>query len=882
MRLLRFLPAPTRADRGLVLLLALLCGCLTVAATLTSLWLRTSADTMAAAAFDAAPHPATQLQVSYAATPAGRVPEDGSSRVEAAVAPALREVLGDPRHAVVTIPMVPQALPARPAEPAFLSVAGLPDRDALVDLVDGRMPEPGSPVTRLPDEVAAEYDGDPDTAVVEVLLEESAAAELEMPVGSWVVLTGSSYRGPQAEPNAVLHVVGTFAPTDDYPSPVDDVDTLREPAVSDTPELNLVRATALAADEQTVLQAQWEDEPEIRWSMDLVSTPTAAQSDVLVEEGRKATLQAWPPVVRSAPPTGATGIGPIAETVVDQRTTSDGLVALVATALAAGALVVLLAAAAVLAGRRQDVTEVVRARGAGPRWLVVQRGGEALLVALPGAAVALGLAASLSPGGLTVRDAVMALTAAAVGAALVTAAQTFRLPGGEQLQLVLRDSVQLGLVLLAGGAVALVVLGGELGPDDPVMLLTAPLLGAAAAVVTMRLLQVVLGGLRVLARRTSSALPVVSLSQAAAVTRRVMLPAAALVLAASAGVLATSVGDALRAGAEQAGWEEVGADVAVRADGLDDDVVAALRDLPGVTGVAEVFTAESVSLDTRGGVEGVTVIGVDPAVLAQVGEQRLRDLDLPAGDDGEVTAIASPDLLLDDGLATLRYAQSEVPLRVVDRVDRVPGVTTGESFVLADRTLLTEATERPLDLYTTVLLEGDPSLDAVRDVARERDPRAVVTTRASVAADRLDDQVVARTLAMTGVGVVVAAGLAVFAVLLAAGLGAPVRRRSAAVLVALGSDTRLARRSGVLGLLPVVAATCLAAAACGVLLSVVAGRGFDLAALTGTLADVPVRPSATSALLVLGGLAGLVLLAGAAALRRTSSLTDPSHPEERP
>ena len=49
----------------------------------------------------------------------------------------------------------------------------------------------------------------------------------------------------------------------------------------------------------------------------------------------------------------------------------------------------------------------------------------------------------------------------------------------------------------------------------------------------------------------------------------------------------------------------------------------------------------------------------------------------------------------------------------------------------------------------------------------------------------------------------------------------------------------------------VVAATCLAAAACGVLLSVVAGRGFDLAALTGTLADVPVRPSATSALLVL-------------------------------
>ena len=876
----RLVPAPSAADRGLVLLLVLLCGCLTVAATLTSLWLHTSADTMAAGAFDDAPHPATQLQVTYSGVGVTEVPPGAAQGVAEAVAPTLRSVLTAPRHAVVTTEMVPTVLPARPAQPSYLSVAGYPDAAAVVEVVAGRLPEPGSPVTALPDDVAAEHDGPARTPVVEVVLERSASAELGMPVGTWVTLSSPSYQGEVVRP-AVLHVVGIFRAAEPYPSPLDDLDALRKPSISILPELNLVRATALAADEETVLGAQWEEAPDLRFSFDLAGSPTAAESTALVEAGRKAELQAWPPVVDASSAAASTGIGGIAETVVDQRTTSDGLVALVVTSLAAGGLAVLLAASSVLAGRREEVTEVVRARGAGSRWLVGQRGGEALLLALPGLVVAVALAAWRSPTGLGWREVVVALVAAAVGAVLVTAAQTFRVPGGEQLRIVLRDSVQLGLVLLAGGAVALVVLGGELAPDDPVMLLTAPLLGAAVAVVLMRLLQLALGGLQALARRTSGVLTVVGLSQAAAVSRQVMLPAAALVLAASAGVLAIAVGDSLRAGAERTGWEQVGADVAVTADGLDDDVVASLAGLPGVTDAAAVFTAESVSLDTRGGVEGVTVIGVDPEVLARVGEERLRDLDLRGTDDGAVSAVASPDLLLDDGQATLRYAQSRVPLSVVDRVERIPGVTEGESFVLADRTLLQTAVDRPLDLYSAVLLAGDPDPAAVAEVARARDPQARVDTRGAVAQARLDGAVVARTLAMTRAGVAVSLGLAGFAVLLAVGLGAPVRRRSAAVLGTLGADPRQSRRAGVIGLLPIVAGTCLAAAGCGVVLSVVAGRGFDLATLTDTLASMPVRPSPTSALAVLGALAALVLLAAVAALPRRAAAPDRPTTEHR-
>ncbi|MGZ5399116.1 MAG: hypothetical protein ACXWDM_03815 [Nocardioides sp.] len=866
----RLLPAPTLADRGLVLLVVVLSASLTVAATLTSLWLRTSADSMSRDAFTSAPHPATQLQVTYASTPARTIPGGGSAEVDAAISPDLRDVFEAPRHGVVTTEMVPKILPQQPAQPAYLSVAGIPDAGQHVEIVSGQLPRTGDPVTTLPSAVAAEYDGDPRTAVVEVALEVSASRELEMPAGTWVALSSPSYQGLQRVPTAVLHVVGTFRAADPYPSPLDDIDALRKPSISILPELNLVRATALAADEETVLQATWEDLPDIRWSFDLARAPSAAQSEPLVEEARRAELQTWPPVVDSPSVTAATGVGRIAETVVAQRTTSDGLLALVVTALAAGGLAVLLAAAVVLGGRRADVTEVVRARGAGARWLVAQRGGEALLLTAPGVVIGLGAAWLVSSGDLALRELVVAVGLAATCAALVTAAQTYRTPGGTQLRLVLRDAAQLGVVLLAGGATVLVLLDQELAPDDPVMLVTAPLLGVAAGVALMRLLQVLLGGLRVLTRRTRAATGVVSLSQSVAVARQVMLPSVALVLAASAGVLAVAVGDSLRAGADQTGWEVAGADVAVVADGLDDGVVEQLRQLPGVDLVAPVFSAESVSLDTRGGVEGVTVVGVDPATLATVGEERLRDLSLPPTVDGEVAAVASPDLVLADERASLRYALDSVELRVVDRIDRIPGVTEGESFVLVDLTDLQDAVGRPLESYPRILVQGDPDPAAVEGVVQEADPQAIVLTRDAVASDRLEAPAVSRTLTMTGTGVAVAAALALFAVLLTVGLGAPVRRRTGTVLGVLGADARQARWVGALGLLPVVAGTCVAAAGCGVVLTLVAGRGFDIAALTDTLGDLPVRPTAISTVGILAVLTLLVLLAALAALPRRS------------
>jgi putative ABC transport system permease protein len=862
-------------DAPLLALVALLCAAVTVCAVLAAGWLRASADDLAAATFAGAGHSATQVQVSWVGVEgAERVPPDGADVVDAALPPALRRAYDRPRSVVATLEMVPKVLPARSGEPAYLAVAGFPDAGGLVDVVEGRMPRPGSPLRQLPAPVAREYDGPARAPVVEVVLEESAAEALDMPVGTWVSLSSVRMRldGDRA---AVLRVVGTYRPRAPYPTALDDVTTARSPAISVLPEYNLIRATALAADRETVLGAGWEGPPDVRWTFDLARRPGADEAQALVEEARRVELQTWPNPMGASDARAVTGVGDLAAQVVDQRRASDGLVVLVLAALAAAALTVLASAAVVLSGRRTDVTTVVRARGASTRWLLLHRGREALLLVLPGLLAASAVAAGWGSargggvGGELAADLAVGLVAALVCALLVTLVQALPRPAGV-LGAVLADALQLALVALAVGAVVLLLGRDRLDPGDPVLVAAAPLLGAAVAVAATRGLRLLLGGLRRAVRRTRSVTPVVALGEAHEVAARVALPAAGVVLALSAGVLAVSVDDTLWAGAERAGWEQVGADTAVRAGAVRDDAVSRLAAVPGVRALAPVFTSDRVSVRSRTGTVGVQLVGVDAATLRRVGDARTRELRLPRPDAGVLQAVASPDLELDAD-SELLYAQSRVPIEAVDTAERIPGVTGDGAFLLVDLASLRAAVERNLDLYSTVLVEGEPDLAALTAQARAIDPQAVVLSRERVVADQLGAPPVTRTRTL-----LVAAGgatllLAGFGVLLVAGLGGPTRRRTARVLAAVGVERGATRRIGVLALLPAVLTACAAALACGLLLGAVAGHGFDPGALTGTEASLPVRPAPRSLLLALGVVVALLALAaGAARPRRVS------------
>jgi hypothetical protein len=873
--MIRTLVRPSLADRGMVLLLVLLCASITLGSAGASLWIRSTADDLAAQLFEDALHDATQVTVTYTEVGSPRIPSDGAEAVERALPPVVREAVSAPRHAVVTSEMVPKLLPPEPGWPAFMRVGALTGLADHVELVAGRMPRPGSEQQQLPPETARSYaetivpgERPPRTVqLVEVVLEVSAARGMEIPVGSYVGLAATSYDDMAVRP-AVLHVVGSYRAAAPYPSPLDDIDTARKPAIDITPDSNLIRATALAADEATVLSATWETEPDLRWTFDPEGAPSLAAAETLVEQGRRVELQAWPPIVRAQDAGAVTGLGDIAATAVTQRDTSDGMALLGLTALAAGGFAVLLAAAVVLAGRRREQTTVVRARGASHRWLVAQRGAEALLIVAPGlvaAAVVVGVAGGQ---GLLGIDLLVAVVAALISAALVTAAQT--VPSereGGVLRLVLRDSLQLVVVVLTVMVTLVVWRRGTVDSGDPVTLLVAPLLGAAAAVVVLRLLQLLLAGLRAAAQRMRPMAPIVGLSQSLAISRQVLVATAAVVLALSSAVLCVALTDTLRQGAEQAGWEQVGADVTIQAAGLRDDVVERLEKLPGVESVASVFTSPSVSVDTAVGVEGARLVAFDPTAMREATAGSPEPIDLPASSEDELVALASPDFELDDPLTELRYAQATIPTRVAGRLERIPGVTEGESFLAVDIAALTALGERNLTSYDAILLSGSPDRDAVERIVHERSPQGVVRLRSEVTEQQLATPAVSRTTALLQAASVAAALVAGFAVIFLVGLGGPVRRRTSALLVAIGADLRQARWVSALGVVPLVAGACVAALGCGALLVVLADHGLELASLTATVAPLQVRPTAWSALTIALVCAVLVLVAAFAASR---------------
>ncbi|GAA1476967.1 hypothetical protein GCM10009623_14130 [Nocardioides aestuarii] len=882
------LARPSLADRGLASLLVLLCASLVVGATGASLWLRSTADDLARATFGDATYAATQVKVTYVEVGDRELPAGGPEAVAAALPPAVRATVDpEPRASVASPEMVPTVLPARPAVPSFLTVAGLPGLESLVEVVDGRLPDPGVTTVSVADLPAPAQEaylakigvdrGDglplPDVEVVEVVLEETAASEMNVEIGDLVALSGLSF-GRGVRPPAVLRVVGTYEAADAFPTPLDDADTAREPAIDPTPDARTVRATAVAADPTTVLRATWEARPDLRYTFDPATSTSLTDTDQLVAQAREVELQSWPPLARSLDETAVTGLGDLAEQVVSQRATSEGMSLLGLTSLAAGGFAVLLAAAVVLAGRRRTTTRVVRARGAGVRWLLGQRAGEALLLTLPGIAVAAGVV--VLAGG-EAGDLVVGLVTAGLCVALVALAQLGSSDREQSVvQLVIRDAVQLVLVVLAVASVWLVWRRGDLDVSDPVTLVTAPLVGAAASVVALRLLQLLLGVLRRIATRGRSLAPVVGLSQGLALSQQVVVATSAVVLALTAAGVSVALGDSLRAAAERTGWEQVGADVVAQAPGLEDDTAEALAGLAGVEATAPVFSAPSVSLSTDLGVEGVRLVAFDPDAMREVGADGPFRVDLPARTGEAMPILVSPDLEVADPATELRYATSLLPVEVAGRVDRIPGVTApGESFVAIDAAALSEAAGRNLTSYDDILIKGSPDVTEVERIVRDRSALGQVRVRSEVEEAQLSSPVVTRTTAVLLAVAVGSALVAGFAVVLLVTLGGPLRRRTGTLLVTLGGDLRQARRVSVLGVAPLVAVACLTSLACGGLMVLVADRGLDLAGLTATQDAVRVLPSGLSVVLAAALCVGLVVLAGLVAVRR------PHEPLER-
>jgi putative ABC transport system permease protein len=859
------LPRPTVADRGVVVLVAVLSAFIVLGSAGSATWLRQSADDMAAEVFDGAPHPARQVQVFYNEVADDQVPAEAGATLEQSLAPSLRAVLGPPRHTVNTTEAIMEALPKQPRySPSYLSVVGIPDARSLVDMVEGSFPRPGITTEVLPGKLARSYDGPREVAVVEVALERRAAEALQTPVGTYLDLVPLRYSGGRStDERTLLRVSGAYEAAVPYPSPLDDVDNARRPAISTLPEFTLVRAAGLAADDETVLQAGWMTNPEIRWTFDPDRTPTAVQAEAVVVDSRRLAVQPWPPVVTSMASTAATGLGELGSTYVAERDASNTSAALMLAALGAAALALLLAAASVLEARRREVTDVLRARGASTLRLLGIRFWEAALVVAPGLLVA-GLLAWLTP--VSATDLVPAAVAALACAALLAAAQAtpWRLLP-ERVRTPARDALQIVVVVLAVGLSVLTASRDRLDGTDPLLLLLPALVGVAAAVLVVRGVRLLATVLGPRTGRSVRLAPLVGAGQSGATAQRVMLPVVAMVLAGCSALMALSVHDTVHRGADGAAREVVGADALVSGGQFDPAAVGRLDQVPGVAAVAGVHELEAF-VRARVGRVKVTVLAVDRATFeAATADTSVR---VPEPVPGRLDVLASTDLDLEGEETTLGYAQSDLAVTVADRLERLPGLDPGGPFVLVDVEGLRAESDRQLPRAQTLLVAGTPDPAVLRAAVREAWPSARVRTRSEVAAQVLDQPVASRALLVAAGSLVVSVLVAIFAAGLAVVLGRPLRRRTLALLHALGADARQTRWVSAVELVPALAAAGVAALGSVLVLLAVAVSGVDLAAVTGAAGPLRLRLDAMSWLAAAAVVVALVVLVAAAAGRR--------------
>jgi putative ABC transport system permease protein len=612
----------------------------------------------------------------------------------------------------------------------------------------------------------------------------------------------------------------------------------------------------------------------VRFVLDPVSIPDAAAVDQIALESRRLAVRPWPPVVRSEASTATTLVGELATSYLDRRGASDLLTGLALAALAAAALAAVVVAASVLEQRRRAVTDVLRARGASTLRLLWLRGAEAQLLAAPGLAAALGLVL-LGPG--TPQELVPALVADLAVVALVALVQVAPWQGlPDRVRVAARDALQLVVVLLAAGGVALLWQRQDLAAGDPLLWALPGVLGVAVAVVAVRGVQQLTALVRRMTSGGSGLGAVVGTSQAGAAAARAMLPVTAVVLAGVAVVLTLAVGDTLTRAAERSGWREVGADVTVEGGAFDQDLVTRVEQLPGVRAVAAVRTSSRALLETRIGGRRVTMVAVAPAALREVTAEAPAGVpvQVPSADGEALRVLASTGLDLADSRTAFDYADTTVPVEVVGRVPGVPGVDVDGEFLVVAADAFRAAVDRQLSSYDTLLVAGDPDPGELAGLVREVSPQATVTTRAAVTASALETAVVARTLAVVR-AVAVGAGLLVLVgALLAVGLGHPLRRRTQALLRDLGADPRQARWTTALELVPVMAAAGAVAVGGGLVLVAVLGHGVDVAALTGIAAPVSVGLAAASWWGTAAGVAALlvavVLAADRGAGRRTA------------
>lgn len=556
--------------------------------------------------------------------------------------------------------------------------------------------------------------------------------------------------------------------------------------------------------------------------------------------------------------------------------------------------------------RRRAAQRLWLARGARRASLLAGFVSEALLVTLPpgvlGGSAAAVVVPSVDPGVTVALGAIVGLVAAALVAA--PAIGELRAAG---VGVVERDpgsapSVARGrrrlvleaflVVLAVAAAVALRDRGarlpasGSTGSDalarldplggiDPLVIGAPALAAAAAGLLAVRLVPFPLRALSIAAAARRDLVPMLGVARAVrdAAARAILL---VVLLTAAMGAFAAAglqhIGDA----ADQIAWQAVGARVRVAAavGGALPSATEAAQ-WPGVTGAAGAYRGPATIAQVGG---PVTVLAVDRAIeavdagtSAEAGLPAVMLGPAPTGDQ-PLPALISAAVARDNpgirpgGSVAMGIGGLRLQVHVVGTPATFPGLAGQDRFVIVVREQLGLAPSRQLPTTDLFLDAPGGPADGLRAAAAAAAPGSTLTSQVDTADALRHEPSIAALSAGILVAVVVAAGYAALAIVVALALSGAARGTETAHLRALGTSRRQVLELVVVEHLPTVAVSVAAGVALGLGLFVALEPGLGLGDLLGSTADVPLRlEPAALALLVLGValVAGLAIEIGA-------------------
>jgi putative ABC transport system permease protein len=397
----------------------------------------------------------------------------------------------------------------------------------------------------------------------------------------------------------------------------------------------------------------------------------------------------------------------------------------------------------------------------------------------------------------------------------------------------------------------------------------APVLVAVPAViVALRLYQVLVRGLARASAQRRGIIGYLGLTRAAQAPVTLALPAMTLVLALTLAAFTGMVRAAVVRGEIAASWQATGADVVVAvaaaSPGQSGISPSAVRAIAAVPGVRRAASALVVPLTVAAGDQVVTGIVVDPASYAALvasteGFSPVRPALLTG--QGAIPVLASPQaapylggpISAQEGLPTLR-------VRVAGELRSTPALPGGGAFIVLPTSAIGGVPPPNLILLTGPSIDM-ARLDAVLQATLPGADAPIVTTRSSALQGLAEAPLQQGTFLLFSLAVGYAAALALAVMLLELALSAADRELLSARLATMGLTQGQRVRLVAVEVIPSIAASAVAAAACAFALPRLLAPAIDLSVFTHSAAPVPLRPDFGSFVLPLAALLAITVVA---------------------